>query len=289
MSLAPDGLPPLREVIAEHGLSARKALGQNFLMDLNLTGRIARTAGDLTACDVLEIGPGPGGLTRALLAAGARHVVAIERDERCLPALAQIAGAAPGRLTVLAGDALALDPTPHLAGPVRVVANLPYNVGTELLVRWLTPRDWPPFWQSLTLMFQKEVAERIVAPPGGKAYGRLSLLAQWRCNARIAFEIPPRAFTPPPKVTSAVVQLDRLEAPRFPADPATLSRIVALAFGQRRKMLRASLKPLGPDLPALLAAAGIPETERAEQVSLEAFCALSRLVEAGKAAVDGKS
>lgn len=279
MTAAPDGLPPLRDVIAAHGLSARKALGQNFLMDLNLTGRIARSAGDLATCDVLEIGPGPGGLTRALLTAGARHVVAIERDERCLPALAQIADAWPGRLTVLAGDALALDPGPHLKGPVRIVANLPYNVGTELLVRWLTPRDWPPFWQSLTLMFQKEVAERIVAQPGGKAYGRLSLLAQWRCNARIAFEIPPRAFTPPPKVTSAVVQLDRLEAPRFPADPATLSRVVALAFGQRRKMLRASLKPLGPDLPALLAAAGIPETERAEQISLEAFCALSRLVQ----------
>lgn len=279
MTAAPDGLPPLRDVIAAHGLSARKALGQNFLMDLNLTGRIARSAGDLATCDVLEIGPGPGGLTRALLTAGARHVVAIERDERCLPALAQIADAWPGRLTVLAGDALALDPGPHLKGPVRIVANLPYNVGTELLVRWLTPRDWPPFWQSLTLMFQKEVAERIVAQPGGKAYGRLSLLAQWRCNARIAFEIPPRAFTPPPKVTSAVVQLDRLEAPRFPADAATLSRVVALAFGQRRKMLRASLKPLGPDLPALLAAAGIPETERAEQISLEAFCALSRLVQ----------
>lgn len=279
MSLAADGLPPLREVIAAHGLSAKKALGQNFLMDLNLTGRIARSAGDLSACDVLEIGPGPGGLTRALLAEGARHVVAIERDARCLPALAEIAAVWPGRLTVLEGDALAIDPAPHLTAPVRVVANLPYNVGTELLVRWLTPPAWPPFWQSLTLMFQKEVAERIVAPPGSKAYGRLSLLAQWRCDARIAFEIPPRAFTPPPKVTSAVVRLDRREAPRYPADAATLSRVVALAFGQRRKMLRASLKPLGPDLPALLAAADIPETERAEQVSLEAFCALSRAVE----------
>jgi 16S rRNA (adenine1518-N6/adenine1519-N6)-dimethyltransferase len=279
VSLAPDGLPPLREVIAAHGLSARKALGQNFLMDLNLTGKIARRAGDLAACDVLEVGPGPGGLTRALLAEGARHVVAVERDERCLPALAEIAEAWPGRLTVLSGDALALDPRPQLTPPVRVVANLPYNVGTELLVRWLTPADWPPFWTSLTLMFQKEVAERIVARPGSKAYGRLSILAQWRSDAKIVFEIPPRAFTPPPKVTSAVVQIDRLEAPRFPADAATLSRVVALGFGQRRKMLRASLRPLG-DVEALLAAAGIPPTERAEQVSLEAFCRLSRLVEA---------
>ena len=273
-----DGLPPLREVIAAHGLSAKKALGQNFLLDLNLTGKIARRAGNLAACDVLEIGPGPGGLTRALLAEGARHVVAIERDARCLPALAEVAAAYPGRLTVLEGDALALDPLPHLTPPIRVAANLPYNVGTELLVRWLTPAVWPPFWDSLTLMFQKEVAERIVAAPGSKAYGRLSILAQWRCDARIAFEIPPRAFTPPPKVTSAVVQLDRLEAPRFPADAAVLSGVVAMAFGQRRKMLRASLKGLGGDVEALLEAAGIAPTDRAETVGLEAFCRLARLV-----------
>jgi 16S rRNA (adenine1518-N6/adenine1519-N6)-dimethyltransferase len=279
MSLAPDGLPPLREVIAAHGLSARKALGQNFLMDLNLTARIARRAGDLAACDVLEIGPGPGGLTRALLSEGARHVVAIERDPRCLPALAEIAAARPGRLTVLAGDALTVYPLPHLTPPVRVVANLPYNVGTELLVRWLTPPTWPPFWTSLTLMFQKEVAERIVARPGSKAYGRLSVLAQWRSDARISFEVPPRAFTPPPKVTSAVVQIEALPEPRWPADPAVLTRVVALAFGQRRKMLRASLRPLG-DAEALLSAAGIPPTDRAEQVPVEGFCRLSRLVEA---------
>jgi 16S rRNA (adenine1518-N6/adenine1519-N6)-dimethyltransferase len=280
VSLAPDGLPPLREVIAAHGLSARKALGQNFLMDLNLTSKIARRAGDLAGSDILEIGPGPGGLTRALLMEGARHVVAIERDERCLTALAEVAAAWPGRLTVLQGDALAIDPRPHLAPPVRVVANLPYNVGTELLVRWLTPAEWPPFWTSLTLMFQKEVAERIVAAPGSKAYGRLSILAQWRADARIAFEIPPRAFTPPPKVTSAVVHLERLEHPRFPADAATLSAVVALAFGQRRKMLRASLRPLGGDVEALLTAAGIAPTDRAEQVSLEAFCRLARQVAA---------
>lgn len=280
MNDALHALPPLRDVIAAHGLSARKALGQNFLLDLNLTGKIARRAGDLTACDVLEIGPGPGGLTRALLAEGARHVVAIERDPRCLPALAEIAGAAPGRLTVLEGDALAIDPTPRLTPPIRIVANLPYNVGTELLVRWLTPPDWPPFWTSLTLMFQREVAERIVAAPGSKTYGRLSILAQWRTAPRIAFDLPPRAFTPPPKVTSAVVHLDRLDAPRFPADARVLSRVVALAFGQRRKMLRASLRSLGPGVEDLLRAAGIAPTERAEQVSLEAFCALARAVAA---------
>jgi 16S rRNA (adenine1518-N6/adenine1519-N6)-dimethyltransferase len=281
VSADPDGLPPLREVIATHGLSARKSLGQNFLLDLNLTRRIARRAGDLTASDVLEVGPGPGGLTRALLAEGARHVVAIERDVRCLPALAEIAAAWPGQLTVLEGDALAVDPRAQLTPPIRVVANLPYNVGTELLVRWLTPAEWPPFWTSLTLMFQKEVAERIVAGPGSKTYGRLSILAQWRCDARIAFEIPPRAFTPQPKVTSAVVQIDRLEVPRYPADAAILSRVVALAFGQRRKMLRASLRPLGQKTEALLKAAGIAPTERAEQVPLEGFCRLSRLVSAG--------
>ena len=281
MSPTPDGLPPLRDVIAAHGLSARKALGQNFLMDLNLTGRIARRAGDLRRCDVLEIGPGPGGLTRALLSEGARHVVAIERDARCLPALAEIAAAFPGRLTVLEGDALRIDPAAHLQPPIRVVANLPYNVGTELLVRWLTPETWPPFWSSLTLMFQKEVAERIVAAPGSKAYGRLSVLAQWRATPRIAFEIPPRAFTPPPKVTSAVVHIDRLEAPRFEADPATLSRVVALAFGQRRKMLRANLRSLGPDIETRLAAAGIAPTERAERLSIEDFCRLSRHIDEG--------
>jgi 16S rRNA (adenine1518-N6/adenine1519-N6)-dimethyltransferase len=274
-----DGLPPLREVIAAHGLRARKALGQNFLMDLNLTAKIARVAGDLADCDVLEVGPGPGGLTRALLAAGARHVVAVERDARCLPALAEIAAAWPGRLTVVPGDALAVDPLPRLAPPVRVVANLPYNVGTELLVRWLTPPAWPPYWSSLTLMFQKEVAERIVARPGSKSYGRLAVLAQWRSEARIAFEVPARAFTPPPKVTSAVVHVDPLPAPRWPADPAVLSRVVALAFGQRRKMLRSSLRPLG-DAEALLAEAGIAPTDRAEQVPIEGFCRLSRLVEA---------
>jgi len=273
-----DGLPPLRDVIADHGLSARKSLGQNFLLDLNLTSKIARRAGDLSQCDVLEVGPGPGGLTRALLMEGARKVVAIERDERCLPALAEISAAYPDRLTVLEGDALEVNPMQHLNAPIRVVANLPYNVGTELLVRWLTPNDWPPFWQSLTLMFQKEVAQRIVAEPGSKAYGRLSILAQWRSEAKLAFELPPQAFTPPPKVTSAVVHLERLETPRFPANAKDLSRTVSLAFGQRRKMLRASLKSLGGDIEERIRTADIDPTTRAEQVSIEEFCRLSRVL-----------
>ncbi len=271
-----DNLPPLREVIATHQLSARKSLGQNFLLDLNLTAKIARQAGDLTGFDVLEIGPGPGGLTRGLLSEGARKVLAIEKDQRCLPALAEIAEAHPGRLEVINGDALEIDPLAHLTPPIRVAANLPYNVGTELLVRWLTPKDWPPFWQSLTLMFQREVAERIVAQPGSKAYGRLAILAQWRAEAKIALSLPPGAFTPPPKVSSAVVHLTALPKPRFPADATILSRVVAAAFNQRRKMLRASLKGVSPQIEDHLNAAGIPPTERAEQVSLEGFCALAR-------------
>ena len=271
-----DTLPPLREVIAKHQLSARKSLGQNFLLDLNLTAKIARQAGDLSQCDVLEIGPGPGGLTRGLLAEGARKVVAVEKDTRCIAALEEIEAAYPGRLAVINGDALEIDPLEHLTPPIRVAANLPYNVGTELLVRWLTPPAWPPFWQSLTLMFQREVAERIVAQPGSKAYGRLAILAQWRAEARIAMSLPPGAFTPPPKVSSAVVHLTALPEPRFPADAGILSRVVAAAFNQRRKMLRAALKGLAPDIEDHLTAAGIKPTERAEQVSLEAFCALAR-------------
>ena len=274
-------LPPLREVIAAHGLTARKSMGQNFLLDLNLTGKIARQAGDVSACDVLEIGPGPGGLTRGLLEAGARHVLAIEKDARCLPALADIAAAYPARLTVLEGDALAIDPLKYLTPPIRVAANLPYNIGTELLIRWLTPADWPPYWQSLTLMFQREVAERIVATPGSKAYGRLALLAQWRSTARIAMSLPPGAFTPPPKVSSAVVHIEALAEPRYPASQKVLERVVAKAFNQRRKMLRAALKGLAPDIEDRLIAAGIAPTDRAETVTLEQFCALARAVEAG--------
>ncbi|MBA4492078.1 16S rRNA (adenine(1518)-N(6)/adenine(1519)-N(6))-dimethyltransferase RsmA [Paracoccus sp. S1E-3] len=277
-----DGLPPLREVIAAHDLRAKKQLGQNFLLDLNLTTKIARQAGDLSGTDVLEIGPGPGGLTRGLLAEGARHVLAIEKDERALPALAEIAAAYPGRLTVIHGDALQVDPLAHLTPPIRIAANLPYNVGTELLVRWLTPPEWPPFWQSLTLMFQKEVAERIVARPGSKAYGRLALLAQWRTDARVVMQLPPEAFVPPPKIHSAVVHLTALPKPRFPADPAMLSRVTAAAFNQRRKMLRSSLKGLYPQIEAMLEQVGIPPTARAEEIGLEQFCALARALAASE-------
>jgi 16S rRNA (adenine1518-N6/adenine1519-N6)-dimethyltransferase len=273
-----DGLPPLRAVIAAHELVARKQLGQNFLLDLNLTAKIARCAGDLSGFDILEVGPGPGGLTRGLLAEGARHVVAVEMDPRAIPVLEEIAAAYPGRLTPLLGDALKLDVAAHLTAPVKVVANLPYNVGTELLIRWLTPAVWPPFWESLTLMFQKEVAERIVAKPGSDHYGRLALLAQWRADPKIVMTLPPEAFTPAPKVHSAVVHVKRLEGPRFPADFAVLQRITAMAFNQRRKMLRSSLKGLGPDVEAKLLAAGIAPTARAEEIGLEQFCALAREV-----------
>jgi len=271
-----DDLPPLREVIKSHGLSAKKSLGQNFLLDLNLTAKIARQAGDLTTSDVLEIGPGPGGLTRALLHEGARKVLAVEKDARCLPALADIAAHYPGRLVVINEDALAIDVASRLTPPIRVVANLPYNVGTELLVRWLTPEKWPPFWDSLTLMFQREVAERIVAAPGSKAYGRLSILTQWRAEAKIVMDLRPEAFTPPPKVSSAVVHIKRRDQMLFEADEKRLTRIVALAFQQRRKMLRASLKSLSPEIEDVLQSAGIAPTERAENVSIEAFCALTR-------------
>lgn len=270
---AGDGLPPLREVIARHGLSARKSLGQNFLLDLNLTARIARASGPLEGAEVVEVGPGPGGLTRALLAGGAK-VVAIERDRRCLPALDEIAARWPGRLTVLEGDAMAIDPRPHLSAPARIVANLPYNVGTALLVGWLGG-PWPPWWQSLTLMFQREVADRIVAPPGSKAYGRLSVLAQWRARARIAFEVSPQAFTPPPKVTSAVVHVTPGDQPPG-VKPARLEALTAAAFGQRRKMLRQSLKGLVADPSAWLTGCGIDPARRAESLSVAEFVALAR-------------
>jgi 16S rRNA (adenine1518-N6/adenine1519-N6)-dimethyltransferase len=274
-----DNLPPLRDVIATHQLSAKKSLGQNFLLDLNLTAKIARKAGDLSGSDVLEIGPGPGGLTRGLLAEGARKVLAIEKDARCMPALDEIRAAYPDRFEVINGDALEINPLEHLTPPIRIAANLPYNVGTELLVRWLTPKDWPPFWESLTLMFQREVAERITAEPGSKAYGRLAILAQWRADAKIVLELPPSAFTPPPKVHSAVVHLTALPEPRFPANAGTLSRIVASAFNQRRKMLRASLKGAAPNIEDHLTAAGIKPTERAENIGLEQFCALARSID----------
>lgn len=275
-----DDLPPLRDVIATHELSAKKALGQNFLLDLNLTAKIARQAGDLTGTDVLEVGPGPGGLTRGLLSEGARKVLAVEKDARCLPALVEIGAAYPGRLEVVEGDALALDVLGRLTPPIAICANLPYNVGTELLVRWLTPPAWPPVWDSLTLMFQKEVAERIVAQPGSKAYGRLAVLAQWRCDVQIAMHLPPEAFTPPPKVSSAVVHLRALPKPKYEAEPKVLERVVAAGFNQRRKMLRASLKGLSPQIEDHLNAVGIAPTDRAERISVEGFCALARQIAA---------
>lgn len=276
-----DSLPSLRQVIDTHGIAAKKSLGQNFLLDLNLTSKIARLAGNLSECDVLEVGPGPGGLTRGLLAEGARKVLAIEKDSRCMPALAEIGDAYPGKLEVINGDALEVNPLKHLTPPIRIAANLPYNVGTELLVRWLTPKVWPPVWTSLTLMFQREVAERIVAQPGSKAYGRLAILAQWRTDARIVLGLPPEAFSPPPKVHSAVVNLTALEQPRYEADAKTLERVVAKAFNQRRKMLRAALKGIAPDLEDRLIASGIKPTDRAETVGLEQFCALARNIKAG--------
>jgi 16S rRNA (adenine1518-N6/adenine1519-N6)-dimethyltransferase len=272
-----DGLPPLRDVIARHGLAPRKALGQNFLLDLNLTAKIARAGGALDGATVIEVGPGPGGLTRALLHEGAARIVAIERDERCLGALEEIAAHYPGRLQIVSGDALKADFASLADGAedVQIVANLPYNVGTELLLRWLTVPEWPPFWRSMTLMFQKEVAQRIVAAPGSEAYGRLGVLAGWRCRSRIVFDVPAQAFTPPPKVTSSVVHMLPLEAP-MEADLKRLERVTQAAFGQRRKMLRQSLKPLGGE--ALLAAAGIDPTRRAETLSVEEFVRLAGAV-----------
>ncbi|MCE9651089.1 MAG: 16S rRNA (adenine(1518)-N(6)/adenine(1519)-N(6))-dimethyltransferase RsmA [Parvibaculum sp.] len=277
-----DGLPPLREVIARHGLAAQKALGQNFLLDLNLTGRIARAAGSLSDHHVVEVGPGPGGLTRALLAEGAKHVTVIERDKRCLPALEEISAAYLGRLTIVEGDALATDMAALVDGPARIVANLPYNIATPLLIgSWLQSDRWPPWYASLTLMFQKEVAERIVAAPGSKAYGRLGVASQWRTRARMLFDIDRRAFTPPPSITSTVVELIPRAEPLAPADPRALEVIVAAAFGQRRKMLRSSLKSLTADAQAILDTAGIDGTRRAEELSVEEFCALARAYKRG--------
>ena len=267
------GLPPLREVIARHGLGARRALGQHFLLDLNLTARIARAAGELGRATVIEIGPGPGGLTRALLQAGARRVVAVERDERCIAALQELAAAYPGRLELIAADALTVDVAALGPAPRKIVANLPYNIATALLLQWLpTIRAF----ERLTLMFQKEVAARLVGRPRSKDYGRLSVVTQWLAETRRLFDIPARAFVPPPKVTSTVVELVPRPAPLCAAELADLERVTAAAFGQRRKMLRQSLRSLTPDVGALLAAAQVPETARAEELSIEQFCALAR-------------
>ncbi len=274
-----DDLPPLREVIRAFGLDARKSLGQNFLLDLNLTSKIARSAGSLEDHVVIEVGPGPGGLTRALLAHGAGHVIAIERDHRCIGALEQVGKAYPGRLTLVEADAMTFDPLPLLAGRrARIVANLPYNIGTQLLIGWLRSETWPPFYDSMTLMFQREVAKRIVATPDETdEYGRLGILANWRCTTKILFDLPPAAFTPPPKVTSSVVSL----IPR--ANPATvrletLEQVTGAAFMQRRKMLRQSLKSLGAVAP-LLEAAGLDGSERPETLPVQAFIAMANALD----------
>jgi 16S rRNA (adenine1518-N6/adenine1519-N6)-dimethyltransferase len=270
-----DDLPPLREVIAAHGLSARKELGQNFLMDLNLTARIARAAGPLDEHTVIEVGPGPGGLTRALLAAGARQVIAIERDARALPALQQIEAAYPGRLVIVSGDALGMDYRVLAQGPTKIVANLPYNIATPLLTGWLTIEPWPPFFESLTLMVQREVAERICARPGDDAYGRLGVLAGWRSDAHIAFNVGRQAFTPPPNVTSAVVHLVPKKLDDGVAVP-DLEAVTRAAFGQRRKMVRQSLKATGVPVEKLLAAAGLAGDERAETLPIAAYLAMAK-------------
>lgn len=272
----PDDLPPLREVIRKHDLIAKKSLGQNFLLDLNLTGRIARAAGPLDGVTVIEVGPGPGGLTRALLAHGAAHIVAIERDHRAIAALREISDRYPGRMTAVEADALTFDPTPYLGeGPVRIVANLPYNIATVLLTGWLESQSWPPFYDRLVLMFQREVAERIVAQPNTKAYGRLSVLAQWRTRPKILFDLAPTAFVPPPKVTSSVVEFIPRSEPEA-CERAALTRVAEAAFGQRRKMLRQSLKTLCANPLPLLEMAGIAPTDRAEDIPVSGFVRLAR-------------
>jgi 16S rRNA (adenine1518-N6/adenine1519-N6)-dimethyltransferase len=270
-----EALPPLREVVRRFDLRAKKSLGQNFLLDRNLAGRIARAAGSLQDVTVVEIGPGPGGLTRALLAEGAARVIAVERDRRCVAALQELVAISAGRLVVIEGDALDFDPSPYIAeAPVRIIANLPYNIATALLIRWLSIEPWPPFYDSLTLMFQREVAARIAAKPGGESYGRLGVLAGWRSEARILFDVKPAAFVPPPKVTSSLVRLVPRAAP-LACDRAVLERVTAAAFGQRRKMLRASLRSLGVDPAALLGRAGIDPTKRAEEIDVAGFVALA--------------
>ena len=271
-------LPPLKDVISRHQLRAKKSLGQNFLLDLNLTSKIARYAGNLDQFDILEIGPGPGGLTRSLLNEGARKVVAIEKDSRCIEALEEIQATFPGRLKLLQGDALSTNASEHLADPVRIIANLPYNIGTELLVRWLTSKIWPSFWQSMTLMFQKEVANRIVASPGSKAYGRLSVMSQWRCDTKIAFHVPASAFTPPPKVESTLVHFESLEEPKFPAEVEVLEFVVSKAFNQRRKMLRGALKGYFQNVEEGLLSIGVLPTKRAEEITVQEYCAMSQIL-----------
>ena len=271
-------LPPLKDVISRHQLRAKKSLGQHFLLDVNLTSKIARYAGNLDQFDILEIGPGPGGLTRSLLREGARKVVAIEKHNRCIEALEEIQATFPGRLKLLQGDALSTNASEHLADPVRIIANLPYNIGTALLVRWLTSKTWPSFWQSMTLMFQKEVANRIVASPGSEAYGRLSVMSQWRCDTKIAFNVPATAFTPPPKVESALVHFEALKEPKFPAEVEVLEFVVSKAFNQRRKMLRGALKVYFQNVEEGLLSIGVLPTKRAEDITVQEYCAMSQIL-----------
>lgn len=279
----PDGLPPLREVIRALGLAAKRSLGQNFLLDFNLTRRIARAAGPLEGVGVVEIGPGPGGLTRALLFEGAPRVVAIEKDARCLPALDAIAALYPGRLDVIAADAMELDYAAlKLPSPARIVANLPYSVATPLLVSWLKSDPWPPWFDRMVLMFQREVAERIVASPGGKDYGRLAVISQWRTSPRILFTLPAQAFTPRPKVDSALVEFVPKAKPQPSCDVGSLERVTAAAFGQRRKMLRGALRRLVPDSETLLEATGIDPKARAEELPVAAFCRLANALAAAR-------
>ena len=271
-----DGLPPLRDVVRRHGLIARKSLGQNFLFDLNLTERIARAAGALSGVTVFEVGPGPGGLTRALLLVGAQRVIAVERDQRAIAALQEVAAQYPERLEIIAADALDFEPGPTLDGkPVRIVANLPYNIATPLLISWLSTEPWPPWYDCAVLMFQREVAERIVADPGSKAYGRLSVLVQWRCEARILFDVNPSAFVPPPKVTSSVLKLVPRPSPAI-CSRHLLENVTQAAFGQRRKMLRQSLRSLNVDVADLLASTGLDPTARAEDIPVDGYVALAR-------------
>ena len=271
-----DDLPPLSDVIRRFELSARKSLGQNFLLDLNLTSRIARAAAPLEDATIVEIGPGPGGLTRALLAQGVKRVIAVERDERAIPALEEIAQRYPGRLTIVNDDAMTFDPRPLLGGErAKIVANLPYNIATVLLIDWLCTEPWPPWYDMMVLMFQREVAERIVARENDEAYGRLGVLANWRAQTKILFDISPSSFVPPPKVTSSVVRLIPRVAPE-PCDRRALERVASAAFGQRRKMLRQSLKSLGVDPAVLAAAAGVDPTRRAETIPVSGFVAMAR-------------
>lgn len=274
----PDGLPPLRHIIRELGLSARKTLGQNFILDLNLTRRIARAGGPLQGVTVIEVGPGPGGLTRALLLEGAARIIAVERDERCRPALQQIADRYPGRLEVHMADALALDEATLTDGPYRIIANLPYGIATPLLIKWLKSEPWPPRFDRLVLMFQSEVADRIVAPSGAGAYGRLTVLARWRTEPRILLRLPARAFTPTPRVDSAVVELVPRPRPRPCGSVSGLEKVTAAAFGQRRKMLRSSLRQVFADPVAMLETLGVSPTLRAEQLGVEQFCALAEAI-----------